>query len=329
LRTALAALLSCALLSCTPGSSTGAQATPGEDAAKDRLVIVATVFAAYDFSRTIAGAVAEVRLLVPPGVESHSFEPSPADMMLLSSADVFLCAGGESDAWLDKVLASLDNPHLVVVKMMDLVEVLAEEDSQGASPGFRSETPHANQAAHEQEQEPEPDEHVWTSLRNAQLIVAYCAGLFSQLNAEHAALYQANAKAYQDELARLDTRITTIVQSAQRTTVVFGDRFPCRYFTEDYGLTCYAAFSGCSTAVDTNPSTLVFLIDTVRAQDLPGVFYLELSSRSIARTIAEETGAEMLLFHSAHTISQADFDAGTTYLDLMRANADNLEVALN
>ena len=321
----LLCLLSLGMISCTSEGTTAEQTAQSNSDAEGELIIVASVFAAYDFSRTIAGEVSQIILLVPPGVESHSFEPSPADIILLSTADVFLCAGGESDVWLEKILSTLDNPDLLVIRMIDLVETLEVEDPENSGADIHEESLGFLESEHEHE----IDEHVWTSLRNAQVIVAFCAESFSQLDTRNAELFNDNAQAFIDELASLDDRISNIVTSAKRNSIVFGDRFPFRYFTEDYDLTWYAAFSGCSTAVDTNPSTLMFLMDTVREQGIPVVFYLELSDQRIARTISEETGAEMLLLHSAHTISRDDFASGVSYLDLMRMNADNLEVALN
>ncbi|MDR1088097.1 MAG: metal ABC transporter substrate-binding protein [Coriobacteriales bacterium] len=324
-------LLLAALLILLPLTAAGCgdgrppeQDTSAASDSPEGLVIVASIFAPYDFARTIAGEVAEVSMLVPPGVETHSFEPSPQDIILLNTADVFIYVGGESDAWLEKVVASLDNPGLTLVRLTELVATVEEEELEGVV-----ELEEPGEEADEDGLEPEMDEHVWTSLRNAQTIVSSLADTFSGLDAGHAELYQANAQQLNDELGALDTRMTEIVKNAQRKTVVFGDRFPLRYFVDDYGLSYYAAFPGCSTAVDTSPATIAFLVDTVREQDIPVVFYIELSDQRIARSIAEETGAQTLLFHSVHNISKEDMEAGVSYVELMRANADNLEVALN
>lgn len=293
---------------------------------EEGLKIVASIFAPYDFAQTIVGEVASVSLLVPPGSEAHSFEPSPADVKLLNSADIFIYAGGESDAWLDKIISSLDNPDLTLVRLVELVDVLQEEALEGISTeavdAAGTADAHASDAA-------EIDEHVWTSLRNAQIIVSALAATFSNLDPEHAELFGSNAQTYNAQLELLDAQMVEIVKNAQRTTLVFGDRFPFRYFVEDYELSYYAAFPGCSSAVDFNPKTIIFLIDTVRQQKVPVVLYLELSDGRIAHTIAEETGAQALQFYSAHNISKEDFNAGVTYLSLMQANAATLKVALN
>lgn len=360
----MAGLLSVSLLStasCAAGESTAENSRAGSPA-EDGLTIVSSVFAAFDFSRSLAGE-AEVSLLIPPGVEPHSFEPSPADIKLLTTADVFICAGGESDVWLDKIIDSLDNPDLKVLRLTDMVTTLddvalegmdmsghvhegtdedhanestdsdhAEESSSDAHDheDESTQTSSASGTAHaESDDEHAVDEHVWTSLRNAQSIVTALCETFSELDPERANQYRSNAQSLKSELAALDDRITTIVQTAKRNTIVFGDRFPFRYFARDYGLDCYAAFPGCSTAVDTSPATLTFLIDRVNEEDLPVVFYIELSDQRIATTLSEATGAQTLCLQSAHVVSQEDFDANITYLSIMEANADNLERALN
>lgn len=264
--------------------------------------------------------------------------------MQLNSADVFIYIGGESDSWLDKTISSLDNPDLTLIRLVDLVDTLEEEDLEGievdeaapsaagVSDGATAETDDDTGGGQDDDagaHEHEIDEHVWTSVRNAQVIASYLATSFSTLDPEHEALFQKNVRRLNDELAALDERFTNIVGQASRTTLVFGDRFPFRYFAEDYGLTCYAAFPGCSTAVDTNPATISFLVDTVKEQSIPVVLYLELSDQRIARTISEETGAQMLLFHTVHNVSKEEFESGATYVSLMQANADTLEVALN
>lgn len=337
-------MCSSVLSSCVAAHSP-APSSQNEQNASQGLIIVASLFAPFDFCRVLADEFAQVNLLVPPGVESHSYEPTPADIMLLNEADVFIYGGGESDAWLDGIIASLNNPKLTLIKLVDLVDTL---DEAAASDSNLYASPHLNhdEAAHEAELHDEEahddedahhhheeghgaDEHVWTSLRNAQAIVHELAAVFALLDPAHADYFAANAASYEAQLIALDEEISTIVASSQRKTLVFGDRFPFIYFAQDYGLTCYAAFSGCSTAVDTNPSVIIQLIDTVRAEDIPVVLYLELSNQRIARTIAEETGCAALCLNSAHSITLEEFEAGISYLSIMQANARTLEEALN
>lgn len=324
----LALLLALFLSACNGTASSGASSGTVDSG---QLKIVASIFAPYDFARTIVDNEADVSMLVPPGAETHSFEPTPADIIMLNEADVLIYVGGESDAWLEKIIASLDNPDLVLIQLTDLVDAVFEETLEGMdTSGEEAADPAADaDAAADEQNTREIDEHVWTSLRNAQVIVSSLAESFSTLDAEHAKTYIKNAEAYNAQLASLDERISTIVENGQRTTLVFGDRFPFRYFADDYGLECYAAFPGCSTAVDTSPKTITFLINKVVDEDIPVVFFRELSDERIAHTIAEETGAQTLCLHSAHNISKDDMAAGATYLSLMEQNALNLEVALS
>ena len=330
----LGQLLLVALLALTPllsACSGSAPAAETEPAKAGRLRVIASIFAPYDFCRQITQGSAEVSMLVPPGAETHSYEPTPADIAALSQADVFVYVGGESDAWLEDTLTSIENPELRLIRLVDMVPLLDEVQLEGMQEEVDEEA--LPDAAQEGEgavlEDPEIDEHVWTSVANAERIVEQLAEQFAELDSANASAYQANAAAYLNELQQLDERFRTLVASSQRQVVVFADRFPFRYFAHEYGLECYAAFSGCSTAVDTDPQTIAFLIDKVEELALPAVFFIELSSHRIAATISETTGCAELLLHSCHNISQSDFDAGLDYLTLMYQNADNLEVALN
>lgn len=328
-----------ALLSCShdsPDATNGSEAEGPNSHQQDQLTIVATVFAAYDFARTITQDLAEVKLLLPPGTEPHSFEPSPMDIMLLNSTDVLICAGGESDAWIERIVSSLSNPNLVVLRMTDMVVTITFDEQDESHTGSANPSAHtgsSNPADATSSQadaaETEIDEHVWTSLRNAEVIVEECAEAFALLDPVNEGAFHTNANSLIAQLQELDESIVEIVATASRDTIVFGDRFPFRYFVEDYGLSWFAAYSGCSTAVETNPQTIISLVDTVAAEGIPVVFYLELSDQRIASTIAAETGAQILPFESAHTVTRNEFEAGITYLDIMRANAKNLEIALN
>lgn len=315
----------------------------------EKLKVVSSVFAAYDFSRELLGEAGEVSLLLKPGLEPHSFEPTVRDILLLQDADVFIYAGGESDVWIDELLSSLDTANLQLIPLIDMVEPLEEleledllaargddtvddagEGQQESTGGLGAAgvAEAAAEAAKAAEAEQDLDEHVWTSPKNAKRIVQNLAGIFEKRTPERSALIQENKKDYLGKLDALDERFRTIVQNGKRKTLLFGDRFPFRYLAEEYGLACYAAFPGCSTATETNAKTLSFLIDTVRSEKIPVVFYVELSSHKIADIIAEETGAQPLLLHACHNISLDDFEAGTSYLELMMQNADNLKRAL-
>ncbi|MDR1082621.1 MAG: metal ABC transporter substrate-binding protein [Coriobacteriales bacterium] len=302
-------------------ASTGANTNTDANANTDdgRISIIATIFAPYDFARQVAGDKADLRMLVPPGAETHSFEPTPRDILAIEQCDVFIYVGGESDEWVDDLLSSINTSNVTTIRLVESVPTVEEDDSVLVNPA----------EAEEEEEEGAVDEHVWTAPANAKLITEAIARALEQVDPANASTYQENATSYLAKLDELDAEFRGIVADGKRTTLVFGDRFPFRYFADEYGLTCYAAFPGCSTATEASAQTVAALIDIVRTEGIPVVFYRELSEPKIAEAIAAETGVQALLFHSCHNIGQADFDAGETYLSIMERNADNLRIALN
>ncbi|MDR2343112.1 MAG: metal ABC transporter substrate-binding protein [Spirochaetaceae bacterium] len=281
--------------------------------------VVTTIFPAYDFAREIAGDNVNLTMLLPPGAESHSFEPSPRDIITIQNSDIFIYVGGESDAWVDRILDSMDT-NMITIRLMDAVDVVEEEIVEGMQ--------EEEEDGGEEEAETEYDEHVWTSPRNAELIVRKIADTLESLDAANAAEYEKNTVAYIEKLRKLDGEFKDLVDGAKRKTIVFGDRFPFRYFADAYGLDYYAAFPGCSTETDCSPATIAFLIDKVRDEKIPVVFHIELSNENIADAIAEETGAKKSLLHAVHNITKRDFDSGTGYYDLMTQNLVYLRNAL-
>jgi zinc transport system substrate-binding protein len=303
-------------LGCTPKNKAISQETEG------KINVVTVMFAPYDFVRQIAGGAGgldshiNLTMLLPPGAESHSFEPTPRDIIAIQNSDVFIYTGGESDVWVDRILESMDTGNMRVLSLMECVELVEEEIVEGME---------------EEEEEEEGityDEHVWTSPANAVRIVRSITGLLCDVDAENAAYYQQNSNEYIAKLYDLDAAFRGVVNNAKRKTIVFGDRFPFRYFADAYGLSYFAAFPGCSTETECSASTVAFLIDSIRSEGIPVVFHIELSTERIADAISEETGAKKLLLHSSHNITKADFDKGLDYLDLMNRNVVNLREAL-
>jgi zinc transport system substrate-binding protein len=278
--------------------------------------VVAANFPAYDFARQIATDKVNVYMLLPPGAESHSFEPAPRDIIRIQNCSMFIYSGGESDAWVDRILESMDTSKMKIVRMMDAVDLVEEEIVEGME---------------EEEEEEEGiayDEHVWTSPKNAIRIVRSIAGALCEIDGVNAALFRQNAQSYITQLEALDREFQAVVDGAKRKTIVFGDRFPFRYFADAYGLEYFAAFPGCSTETECSAATLAFLIDKIKAEKIPVVFHIELSNEKIADTIAAETGAKKLLLHACHNITKQDFDRGLTFLDLQKANVPRLKEAL-
>jgi zinc transport system substrate-binding protein len=297
---------------CTGGASAGANSDGG------RLKIVATVFPPYDFARQVCGGLADVTMLLPPGTESHSYEPKPSDIVAVSNCDLFIYGGGESDAWVDGVLDSVEGVN--TLKMMDCVELTAEQLTEG----MQEEHDHRGVAG-----ETEYDEHVWTSPKNAVRIAQAICDRVSELDSENSEDYQSGFDAYKDELNALDRDFAEFFDSGVSKTLVFGDRFPLRYFADEYGLDCYAAFPGCSSETEPSAATLTFLIDKVKSENIKTVFYIEFSNHRIADAIAEAAGAKTALFHTCHLVSGDDMAASETYLSLMRRNLQMLREALD
>jgi zinc transport system substrate-binding protein len=287
--------------------------------------VVATIFPQYDFARAIAGDKAELTMLLRPGTESHSYDPTPQDILKIQNCDIFIYGGGESDEWVDGVLESMDTSKMRIISLMDCVDVVEEEIVEGMQ-DEEEEEGEEGEEGHEHEEE--YDEHVWTSPVNAKKIVQKISDTLSEVDPANAGAYKNNTAAYLGKLDRLDASFRDVVKGAARKTLVFGDRFPFRYFADAYGLKYFAAFPGCSTETEASAATIAFLIDKVKAEKIPVVFHIELSNEKIADTICEATGAKKLLLHAAHNITRDDFRNGLTYLDIMTANVSALKEAL-
>lgn len=269
--------------------------------------IVCSAFPQYDFLREITqGTDVALTLLLRPGQESHDYDPSSKDIAAIHAADMFVYVGGESDSWINKTLETVNTENKTVLKLLDMAEPHAEHD--GHDHGY--------------------DEHVWTSPANAITIAnALCENLCT-LDAKNAAVYRKNLAAYADKLRALDADFKKTVQDGKRKTVVVGDRFPLLYFCEAYGLSYYAAFAGCAASTEPSSADVAALIATVKAENIPVVFKMEMSAGGVAHTIAESTGAKVLTFYSCHNLSKTDFEAGETYLSLMQKNVQALKEAL-
>ena len=308
-------------------------ASPGTAGSEDsgKIRAVATIFPQYDFLRQIGGDHLELTMLLKPGAESHSFEPTPADMITVSQSDLFVYVGGDSDAWVETILESVDVSEKEIVTLMDCVETVAEEDVEGMEThghahDHEDEDPTAADGDHEED---EQDEHVWTSPRNAVRIVEKLRDALIAVDPENAGDYTQNAADYIDRLNRLNQEFQETVDTAKRHTILLGDRFPFRYLADAYGLDYYAAFPGCSSESEASAKTIAFLIDKVKEEKIPVVFSIELSNEKMTDSICEATGATKLQLHSCHNVTRDDFEQGITYLDLMERNVQALKEALN
>ena len=310
---------------------------PGDGEGGRKLKVAATLFPYYDFVRQVAGDQVELSLVIPAGMDSHSFEPTPKDIRIMQEADVIIANGGAMEHWVDQVVDSFDREDQTVVIMMDHVDAVEEEIVEGME---HSDEGHGHVHVHEDGEEDghleedesqyeiEYDEHIWTSPVNAMRMVDVIAETLTERDPDHGAMYQAGAAAYLEELERLDKEFREVRDSAVHDMIVMGDKFPLRYFADAYGLRYRAAFSGCSSDTEPSARTIAYLIDKVKEEGLPVIYYLELSSHRVAEIIGEETGAVPLLFHSCHNVTRRQFEEGVTYLELMEQNVKNLREGL-
>ena len=299
-------------------------AAPQEAADDGKMSVVCTLFPYYDFARQIAQDRASVTLLLAPGREAHSFEPTPRDALTVANADVFVYNGGEGETWVEDLLDAAGENIGTVACMMDFVEAREEEIVEGMQ--VRE---HDHEYDHgEDSDEIEYDEHIWTSPENAVILCrAVCEAMCARDSA-NADFYRKNCEDYCAQLAALDEQFRALRAEAKRDLLVFADRFPMLYFCESYDLRYRAAFHGCSTDTEPSLSTLKYLIDKVNDEKIPVVCTIDLSSRKIAEAVSESTGAEIVTIWSMQTVSRADFDAGETYVSLMTRNLDTLRKGL-
>jgi len=285
----------------------------------DKINIITTIFPQYDFAQQIGKDKINLNMLIPPGSESHTYEPTPKDMINIRDCDIFIYTGGESDEWVRDIISGIDT-DTIFISLMDIVKPLEQQQKEGMQ------NTHLHENHHDHK---EYDEHIWTSPVNAMKICEYIYNILCENDKNNAEFYKNNYIEYINELKQLDNSINEIISTAKRNTIVFGDRFPIRYFTEQYNIEYFAAFPGCAEQVEPSPKTLIYLINKVRDENIPVVFYREFSNKKVASIICEETGAKMLEFHSGHSITSDEFYSGITYIDIMKSNIENLREALN
>lgn len=259
-----------------------------------RLRVVVTVFPLYDFARQICGENAEITLLISAGTEVHSFDPTPADARAVSSADLFFSIGGESEAWAERLSSTSSAETL---KLMESIDLLYEDGEE------------------------EYDEHIWTAPSNAAKMIDVMTAAIVKADGENAAEYEANAAAYKQEIAVVSAEIRQLVQSTENPFILVADRFPFKYFANEYGLSYKAAFGGCAASTDVSLKVMAELVDAVKTQGVKTAFYTEMSNRTVANALSEATGVKTAELHSAHNVTDDDFKAGVTYVEIMRRNA--------
>ena len=296
--------------------------------------VVSTSFPGYDFARAVTkNTNISTKMLVKPGAETHTYEPTPQDIIDIKNADMFVYVGGDSDTWVEKILKDVDTKKTHVVKLVDLVSTVEEEIVEGMEDDDHDHDhakhdhdhdhdheSHEHKHDHDEEEEgPEIDEHVWTSPKKAMEIVKKIAEVASEIDAEEKTKINDNAEKYVAEIAQVDKDLHQAIDG-KISEIVVADRFPFRYFADEFGLKYAAAFSGCSEQTEASAKTISFLINKVKQEKIKKIYKIELSNGKIAETVSKDTGAEVLELHSAHNVTADDFSKGVTYVDLMKRN---------
>ena len=301
----------------------------------DKLKVVATIFPEYDWAREILGSNikdAELTLLIGNGIDLHSYQPSIQDIAKISTADIFIYVGGESDGWVEGALENAKNKNMKVINLMEVLGDKVKEEEVIEGMQAEEEHEHHDGDHHSSnEEEAEYDEHVWLSVRNAKILCGEICNALCETDSKNAAAYRENCKAYSAKLDKLDADFTEVVKNGKTNTLLFGDRFPFRYFTDDYGLKYYAAFAGCSAETEASFETIVFLANKVDELDLNNVCQIESGNGKIAKTIIQSSkkkNAKILTFDSLQSTTIKDIKKGITYLSVMQKNLEILKEAL-
>ena len=255
-------------------------------------------------------------MLLSAGQESHTYEPTPSDIVKIRQSDVLVCGGGESENWVERIVNSTES-DMTVVRMMEVCDLQAGDHS------------HGHEDDHDHGDEEEYDEHVWTSPVNAKSIVKAICDTICKKDEVNADYYRKNTEAYLSSLDKLDADFRALGGDAHNKYIVIGDRFPLRYLMLEYGIDYYSAYPGCSAQVEVNPVTIASLNIMIKADNIPVVYKVDLSNGNVARSMCEETGAKLETLYSCHVVSSDDFDGGETYLSLMYKNLEALKLALN
>jgi zinc transport system substrate-binding protein len=299
------------------------------DKDESKLSIVTTIFPEYEWVREIVGYATEhveYTILLDNGVDLHNYQPTAGDVLKISSCDMFIYVGGESDSWVDGALAEATNKDMVVIDLMDVLgDALKEEELKEGMEGEEEEE------EGEEEEGPEYDEHIWLSLKNAIALCGVICDKLCSIDADHADAFRANAATYTAKLKALDEKYKAAVDSAENKALVFGDRFPFRYLFDDYGIDYYAAFKGCSAESEASFETRRFLANKIDELGLDSIMKIETSDGALAESIRESTGSKdqkILTLNSLQSVNKEKIDAGATYLTEMEKNLEVLKEAL-
>lgn len=334
-------LLVTAVLSGCSVAGTNQEAAP--DRKDGKVKVAATLFPYYDFARQVGGDYVDVSLIVPAGMDTHSFEPTASDLIRMGHADLLLYNGGENEQWVGQVIEAATDQKLLADEMVQHVKLLTEEhvegmqEEKGEAHDHDEDEEHTHDEAADlqdtHENDGEIDEHIWTSPVNAQKLVKQVADDLGKVDPEHQKEYDKNADAYIKKLQKLDQKFKTVTEHAKDKYLAFADRFPLRYFVEEYGLDYTAAFAGCSSDTEPSADTITYLTRQVKERKLPVVLKIELTSDKVANAVAEAASTrdhkvKVETFYTCHNVTRQQFDAGETYVSLMEKNLKVLKDAL-
>ena len=310
------------------------------DKNKGKLKVVTTIFPEYDMVKAIAKDKVDLELMIKPGVDVHSFTPTPQDIKTVQNSDIFVYGGTEHDKWVENLTKSIDMKNKKVVKLVDGIQQLEEESVDGMKHEHhhddKKEDEHNHDHKHEKEdehnhkgEEKELDPHYWTSPKNAIQMVKTITNALVEKDSDNAEFYKENAENYIKQLEGVDKELHDVVDNAKIKQVVIADRFPFRYLFKDLGLEYRALFSGCSVESTASAGQIKKMVDYVKENKIPVVYHIEMGKGELAETVAKNSGAKVKLLHSIHTVTKEDFDKGITYIDLMKQNVEALKEGLN
>ena len=350
------------------GCSAKTEKTDKVENNKNKLKVVTTIFPEYDIARAIAKDKIDLELLIKPGVDVHSFSPTPQDIKTVESSNVFIYGGTEDDKWVDTLTKSIDMQNKKVVKLVDGIKQLEEETVEGMQHEHEHDHDHddkdedhdekdhdydhekeekhnhknekehnhndkdekdEHEEHHDHDSEKEMDPHYWTSPKNAIQMVKTITDALVEKDPDNAEFYKENANNYIKQLEGVDKELHDVVDNAKIKKVVIADRFPFRYLFADLGLEYRALFSGCSVESTASAGQIKKMVDYVKENKIPVVYHIEMGKGEMAETVAKDSGAKVKLLHSIHTVTKEEFDKGITYIDLMKQNVEALKEGLN
>lgn len=324
IKTLICGLIAGSLLVTLIGCNSNSAKTTSELAETKSIKVVTTLFPQYDFVREIAKDKVAVSLLLPPGVESHSFEPTPKDIADIGKADMFIYTGKYMEPWADRIIENVNGKILVVDTSIgtDLIDEDTHKDEDA------HQHKHEHEDKHEHEHHGGKDPHIWTDPIIAQKMVDNIVAGFIAIDAENESFYKENGEAYKKKLQQLHEKFVETFTRTKYNKIMYGGHFAFGYFAKRYGLEHISPYSGFAPNAEPTPQRIVELIKNIEKSGINTIYYEELVDPKVARVIADQTGAQMLLLHGAHNVSKDELASGISYLEIMEGNLKRLKIGL-